>query len=147
MNHESKANIVQQVRAQYGLTPTERDFFLRSEMQLIVEKITGIFHEWTSSETYMEEELQQYGWTPQNTVDTHPVLTNLHWLLSADNEKSKSHHTVEPTTVKFKKDSYEKTNKATVTLKMILENISEDLREEMTGITYDRNLNIVTLQF
>jgi len=142
-NNMEKHDLVTQVKAHYGLDETtERNFFLKEEMQSIVERITGTFHEWTSCEAYMEEELKFYGWTPQQTVDTHPVLTNLHWLLSVEHGKIKP---VQETTKTY--EGHSRSNKSVVTLQMILENMSENLREEMTGISYDRIHNIATLQF
>ena len=85
-----KQMLMASVRSAYQLPTTTRMHFQRSEMEGIVNSITGTTPEWTAVDNYFEEELTSYGWTPQTTVDTHPTATNLHFLLNAHSTTSQT---------------------------------------------------------
>lgn len=53
------------------------------EMETIVELITGNKSKCKSAKRYFKENLSDYGWEDQRTVDTHPVYDNLLFLLNS----------------------------------------------------------------
>lgn len=80
-----KNKIMNKVRKAYNLPSKSRTHFTKDEMMHIVELITGSEPQWESCHYFFEEELSDYGWISQETVDTHPTIDNLLVLLSLKN--------------------------------------------------------------
>lgn len=81
-----KNKIMNKVRKAYNLPSKPTTHFTKDEMMHIVELITGLQPQWESCQYFFEEELSDYGWQPQETVDTHPTIDNLFVLFSLRNK-------------------------------------------------------------
>jgi hypothetical protein len=81
-----KNKIMNKVRKAYDLPSKTTTHFTKDEMMHIVERITGKEPQWDNCQYFFEEELSDYGWISQETVDTHPSIDNLFVLLSLKNK-------------------------------------------------------------
>jgi len=83
-----KPHLCNEVRRLFGLNQESKQHFTRPEMLEMVSKIKNVTTEdisWEGCSSFMEEELYELGWEPQETVDTHPTIANLNWLISKRN--------------------------------------------------------------
>jgi hypothetical protein len=67
-----------------------RPYFIKEEMEEIVNIICGKKVVYNSQKNYMENNLSKYGWNKQITIDTHPSLDNLIFINSKLKEKEKA---------------------------------------------------------
>ena len=67
-----------------------RPYFIKEEMEEIVNIICGKKVAYNSQKNYMENNLSRYGWNKQITIDTHPSLDNLIFINSKLKEKEKA---------------------------------------------------------
>lgn len=95
-----KPKLCNQVRELFKLEPQNKTHFTRNEMVKIVSELKNIPLKnitWDGCVDFMEEELAELGWSSQNTVDTHPTIVNLNWLISKkerkqQKQKEEDHH-------------------------------------------------------
>lgn len=86
----TREELVADIRKKYQLEKKENAYhFTKEEMMIISEFITGEYCPWTSQDHYFSNYLQEYGYTTQLTVDTHPTTKNLIWLVDIYNEIQK----------------------------------------------------------
>lgn len=79
------------LRSMLGLSEKKRakTYFLRDEMEVIVYSILGKRVECTDTGTYFYKHLSNLGFKKQVTIDSHPTLENMNFLLKKVDEKRK----------------------------------------------------------
>ena len=111
-----RTQLINQVRTKFKLPNKKSVFFNKDEVQHIVQVITGQSQNWTDCGDYMETYLSNYGWQEQLTIDTHPSIENLNWLLG------------------YKK---KKTSKINFNVKDLIENIPKNVAKQITGVSIE----------
>jgi hypothetical protein len=111
-----RTQLMNQVRSKYQLPSKKSVFFSKDEVRHIVESITGQNQDWTDCGDYMETYLTAYGWREQLTIDTHPTMQNLNWLLSYQNQT---------------------TSNINFNVRDLIKNIPQHVADQITGISID----------
>lgn len=89
MRRSIKPHLCDEVRSLFNLDPQNKMHFTRTELMDMVGQITNTPFEdiqWDGCHDFMEEELTHLGWQPQETVDTHPNIDNLNFLIRQKKE-------------------------------------------------------------
>lgn len=107
-----RTQLINEVRKKYQLPKKKSVFFSKDEVQHIVEEITGKSQTWTDCGDYMETYLSSYGWQNQQTIDTHPNIENLNWLLT-----------------------YESSDTLSFNVKDLVKNLPSEIADQFTGIS------------
>lgn len=104
--HTIKPHLCNRVRQLFELQEENKMYFTREEMINMVTQITNRTPEdleWEGVADFMEEELTHLGWEPQETVDTHPNIVNLNFLIEQKQKKI-----AEKAVTKFKRERIKK---------------------------------------
>lgn len=101
-----KPHLCNEVRQLFNLDQQDKMHFTREELLNMVMQITGTPYkeiQWDGVSDFMEEELTHLGWEPQETVDTHPNIVNLNFLI-----KQKQAKMAKKALKKFRREKREK---------------------------------------
>src|SRR6056300_1232455 len=90
LNREDKIELIRKA-INLGTKNKPKSFFLRKEMEAICFSITGNSNIVSSNANVLfRTNLTSFGYLRQNTVDTHPIKSNLDFILRNINSKRKS---------------------------------------------------------
>jgi len=90
-NKSLRVKSIKSIRRMLGFSNKNnaRTYLLKKEMEKIVKIISGKSVKYTSQKDYMENNLSEYGWVSQVTIDSHPSLENTLFIEKALKAKVK----------------------------------------------------------
>lgn len=86
-----KPNKFKKIRSMLDLSTKDKGdtYFLRDEMEVIVYSILGKRVECTDTNSFFHNNLSSLGFKKQVTIDSHPTLENVNFLINAIDQKRK----------------------------------------------------------